>query len=202
MSDESKELANAAAAGDDAAVERLLEMHLPGLRAFVRLRVGETIRRRESCSDLVQSTCREILTHIDRFQHPSEAAFKHWLYTTALRKIANKAEYHQAEKRNVQKEVAIDSGTSTEAGESRLLATYRRFSSPSHRFIIREEVERIERAFDDLPEEQREVVTLAHVVGLSRKEIAERLGKGEGAVRMTLHRALARIAELLDEPEE
>jgi DNA-directed RNA polymerase specialized sigma24 family protein len=37
-------------------------------------------------------------------------------------------------------------------------------------------------------------------MGLSRAEIAERIGKSEGAVRVILHRALARVSQLLAEP--
>ena len=48
---------------DDSAarMQRLLEEHLPRLRAFIRLRTNQAIRARESCSDLVQSVCREVL---------------------------------------------------------------------------------------------------------------------------------------------
>jgi DNA-directed RNA polymerase specialized sigma24 family protein len=38
------------------------------------------------------------------------------------------------------------------------------------------------------------------VLGLSRAEIGERMNKSEGAVRVLLHRALARVSELLAEP--
>jgi DNA-directed RNA polymerase specialized sigma24 family protein len=38
---------------------------------------------------------------------------------------------------------------------------------------------------------------MAHIAGLSRAEIAQQMGKSEGAVRVILHRALARISELL-----
>ena len=68
--------------------------------------------------------------------------------------------------------------------------------------MAREELERIESAFDRLPEEYREVITLARIAGLSRAEIAERMGRREGAVRTLLSRALARLAELLDERAE
>jgi DNA-directed RNA polymerase specialized sigma24 family protein len=37
------------------------------------------------------------------------------------------------------------------------------------------------------------------VLGLSRAEIGERMNKSEGAVRVLLHRALARVSELLAE---
>jgi RNA polymerase sigma-70 factor (ECF subfamily) len=67
--------------------------------------------------------------------------------------------------------------------------------------LVRDEIEQLERAFDALTEEQREIVTLAHVVGLSRAQIAEQVGKSENAVRIVLHRALARLAEIVNADE-
>ena len=55
------------------------------------------LRARESGSDLVQSVCREILAQAHRFQHPSESAFRRWLYTTAMRKISDRADHWRAE---------------------------------------------------------------------------------------------------------
>jgi RNA polymerase sigma-70 factor, ECF subfamily len=196
MSKETEKLALAAANGDQQAVEVLLERHLPGLRAFVRLRAGEELRQKESSSDLVQSVCREVLQHIDRFQYPSEAAFRQWLYTTAMRKIMNRAEYWRTEKRGGGRNEAMPS---TE-DDAQLMRTYKTFSSPSKQVMLKEELERIERAFQLLPDEYREVITLAHIVGLSRAEIAVQMGKSEGAVRVLLHRALAKVSELLEPP--
>jgi RNA polymerase sigma-70 factor (ECF subfamily) len=186
-------LAARAARGEREALDALLERYLPELRAFVRLRAGAVVRARESSSDLVQSVCREVIQHMDRFQFPSEPAFKQWLYTTALRKILNRKEFYLAQKRDAYREVPLGSGS----GDERLIECYRSFSSPSRRAMLREEVERIERAFEELPEDYREVITLAHVVGLSRAEIAQHMGKTEGNVRVLLHRALARMAALL-----
>lgn len=193
MPDESAHLAEQAAAGDSGAMQTLLEMHLDGLRAFVRLRTGPELRQRESSSDLVQSVCREILEQAHRFQHPSESAFRRWLYTTALRKISDRAEHWRAQKRDAGREQAFPS-----QGDAGLLRRYESFSSPSQHAMVREEVERVERAFEQLSDEQREVITLAHVAGLSRLEIAEQMGRSEGAVRVLLHRSLARLAEVLE----
>lgn len=189
----SADLAQRAAQGDREAVEALLQRHLPELRAFVRMRAGPMLRARESTSDLVQSTCREVLGHMDRFRFPDDNAFRAWLLTTAQRKIADRVDHATAQKRDAAREVAIarESG----ADDERLLAAYGRFSSPSHRAVVADELARVEKAFDRLNEEQREVVGLAHIAGLSRREIAEHLGKSENAVRIILHRALARIAE-------
>jgi RNA polymerase sigma-70 factor (ECF subfamily) len=191
MPDDALKLAQAAAEGDSGAVEQLLERFLPDLRAFVRLRAGEVVRGREAYSDIVQSTCREVLEHIDRFRFPSEAAFRQWLFTTALRKLSNKRDYIQAEKRDARREEALHGSREQ---SQQLLACYRGFASPSNVAILHEEVERIERAFDQLSDEQREVITLARVVGLSRAEIAEQMGRSEGAVKMLLSRALAELA--------
>jgi RNA polymerase sigma-70 factor (ECF subfamily) len=190
-----------AARGDRQAVEVLLQRYLPGLHAFVRLRAGQLVGAKESSSDLVQSVCREVLEHIETFRYPSEGAFKHWLYTTALRKILHKHEYYRAEKRDVLREVQQSSGSNS-SGDAAALNAYQTFSSPSGQAIVREELERIELAFEKLPDEYREVIVLAKVVGLSRSEIGERIGKSEGAVRILLHRALARLAQVLESPEE
>lgn len=188
-------LVERAAAGDREALEALLEEHLPGLRGFVRLRTGEVLRRRESSSDLVQSVCREILTHMDRFQYRSEAGFRQWLYATALRKIQNRVEYHRAQKRDPAQERAA-----SENSDDDLLSCYGSFCTPSQELMSQEEVRRIEAAFDELPDDYREAIVMAKVVGLSRAEMAAELGKSEGAVRTLLSRALSRLAEVLDEP--
>ncbi len=206
MSSDLLQLTEAAGRGDRRAVDQLLERFLPDVRAYVRLRAGPLVRQRESSSDLVQSVCREVLEHAERFRFPSESAFKQWLFATALRKIANRRDYYLAQKRDAELERSLepaqDPSRASEAPESdlRLLESYRVFSSPSAEAMVREELARVEGAFDGLSEEQREVVTLAHLVGLSRAEIAEQLGKSEGSVRVTLHRALAKLSGLLQQP--
>jgi len=47
------------------------------------------------------------------------------------------------------------------------------------------------RAMGELPEDQRMVLTLRYLEGLSPKEIAERLGEPRGTVRSRLHHALS-----------
>ena len=69
--------------------------------------------------------------------------------------------------------------------------------SPSRHASVREELHAIEGAFDSLSEEQREVVTMSRLLGLSHAAIAYRLGKSEVAVRKILSRGLARLATTL-----
>lgn len=56
---------------------------------------------------------------------------------------------------------------------------------------------RTARALAELSEDAREVVVLRDVQGLSTKETAEVLGVTEGAVKVRLHRAHARLRELV-----
>lgn len=178
----------------EAAVRMLLERHLPGLRAFVRLRAGHVLRAREQTGDLVQSVCLEILTHHERFQHDGEDGFRRWLYTTALREIINREQYYRAGKRAYAREAQPAEGTDDDA---RLLDCYATFCTPSREAVVREELQRIEAAFDQMPEQYREVVTLSRLLGLSHAQIAQEMGKSEGSVRVLLSRALARLAWLL-----
>lgn len=182
--------------GAEPEVESLLTDHLPALRAYVRLRMGPELRAKESASDLVQSTCREILQHAERFRYPGEGNFRHWLFTTALRKVQNRLAYWRAEKRDLALEVEAPRDS---RGDEPLAAFYQTLSTPSRRLMSRERIEALEAAFGQLSEEHREVILLARVVGLSHAEVARAIGRSVQASRSLLHRALAELAEILEE---
>lgn len=192
---EFERLTEAAAAGDRGAVEQLLERMLPDLRAFVRLRTGRLLRKHEAHSDIVQSVCREVLTHADRFKHPTEGAFRRWLFTTALRKLSNRRDHWLTEQRDV------DRKESSEASDLALMDAYARIATPSHHASVREDLERLEAAMEALTEDERALIVLSRIAGCSRVEIAEEMGLSAGAVRTRLHRALAKLSvELGEEP--
>ncbi len=189
MSDELEGLLRRASQGDGTAVEALLAQHLPALRAFVRLKAGAMLLAKESCSDLAQSVCRDILENAERFRFGGEPEFRKWLFTTAMRKIADRCEHWNAAKRHP--------GREESEIEEELLNGYRGVFTPSAQAVAREELARVEGAFDRLAPEKREVVMMARLMGLSHAQIAQELGKTEGAVRVMLHRALAELAEHL-----
>lgn len=183
-------------AGDKTAIEELLQEHLSGLRGYVRLRAGPELRAMESASDIVQSVCREILENRERFQFNGEEGFRKWLYTTALRKLSNRARQRRTLKRGAPVRALEDVPDGEVAGG--LLDCYRTFCTPSRAAQATEEVGRIEAAFDELPDEYREVITLSRILGFSHTEIAARMGRSEGATRTLLYRALGRLSGLLD----
>lgn len=195
MEADERDLISRATSGEPEAVDSLLERHLPVLRAFVRLQVGPAIRAKESASDLVQSVCREILQDVDDFEYRGEAAFRQWLYTAALRKILDRDKYYRRDKRDVAREVNPAAGADSSAAD--LIDAYGTFCSPSRQAMAREESERVEAAFDRLPENYREVITLSRVAGLGYPELAAHYGKDEAYCRTLLSRALARLARHL-----
>jgi RNA polymerase sigma-70 factor (ECF subfamily) len=169
----------------------MLHRHLPGLRGFIRSRMNGLLSSKESSSDLVQSVCREVIEHIDRFEHQSEDGFRQWLYRTAERKTIDRLRYYTAAKRHAGREV--------DGEDSLLEGTRRLFPSPSRQAMAREELARAQAAFERLPEDYQTVIVLFRVQGLSHGEIARRLGRSEGAVRNLLYRGLAAISDALDE---
>ena len=189
MEDRHRGLVARATRGDAAAIEDLLVRHLPALRAFVRLRTGPDVRARESNSDLVQSVCREVLAEIAHFEYRGESAFRHYLFTAALRKILDRGRSVAAARRHGM--------AAADGAEPDLVLQYSRSFSPSRRLIAREDAERLEAAFDALPDDQREVVVLSRVVGLSFAEIAGFMNRSENAVQKLHARALARVLTLL-----
>lgn len=192
MTNESVDLLRQSAAGDGEAMDALVERHLPALRVFVRLRTGQFLRERESCSDVVQSVCRELLGGIQNFEYRGEGQFRSWLYSAALNKIRQHDRYFRAEKRDGARNEPL------QHGDESLSLAYGSIFSPSEGAMANEMRARIERAFDELPERYREIITLSRVAGLTQAEMAEQLGKSVASVRNLLNRAMVRFAGLVD----
>ncbi len=196
--DQSGELVQKASRGDAAAIGALIEEHLPRLQAFVRLRMGPELRAHEGSEDLVQSVCRELLQHLERYQYQGSNQFRGWLYTTALRKVSNRLRHLRAQRRDAARLEPIEEDGGPTSGDP-LGALMESLASPSRQAELREEIERLERAFEALPDHYREVLTLSRLAGLSHREVAEQMGKTEGAARVLLFRALVALSKQLGE---
>ena len=185
--------------GDREALEALLQRHLPGLEAFVRLRVGRAFGRREGASDVVQSACKDVILGVEGFRYGGPTGFRKWIYAIAARKVADKFAFHNAQCRDVGREATYGApfdGASQEA--STLIAQLSgAFATPSQEFLGAEMLERLESALEKLEPDERDVVLLSRVAGLSRTEVAEEMGRTEGSVRNLLHRTLVKLSALI-----
>ena len=105
------------------------------------------------------------------------AAFPRWLYGISAHVGADWA--------RARKRMATEDGSLEDVGAAESGAVAE----------VEEEAERALRALAELPEEQRLVLTLRYLHGLSPKEIAERLGEPRGTVRSRLHHALLYVQQ-------
>jgi RNA polymerase sigma-70 factor (ECF subfamily) len=170
--------------------ERILAS-LPGLTRFVRRRMGPELASRESASDIVQSTCRELLRGASGYEDRGEASFQSWIRSAAEHKLANRARHWHAARR-AGGESALES-----AGAAEPVSPASR--GPSQDAVLREEVERLQRAFESLPEEYRRVLVRFQIEGASQAEIGRELGRSSEAVRKLVARAMARLSAELEE---
>jgi RNA polymerase sigma-70 factor (ECF subfamily) len=72
---------------------------------------------------------------------------------------------------------------------------------PDEAVAEKERQERVQAALAELPPEQKEVVSLAYLEGLSHSEIAERLGVPLGTVKSRMRIAYQKIRQALDSLE-
>jgi RNA polymerase sigma-70 factor (ECF subfamily) len=192
VSDEVQDLIQRAGHGESVAVDALLERHLPGLRKYVRQRISPALLSKESTSDVVQSVCREVLQGAGSFEYRGEAAFRGWLYQTALRKLVDHLRHFESQKRDG----AQIAASTLSSADFALIASA--LHSPSKDAMLREQVESLERGVTRLNSEDQLVLRLIYVEGLSHAAAARRLDCTEAASRKHLSRALARLARMID----
>ncbi len=188
------ELLRRAQNGDDDALQQLIDEHLPGLRAYLRLRMGPEVRRWETVSDLAQSVCGELIRSVDGVEYRGDAAFKQWLFTMARRKIVEKQRYWKADKRDIGRLVTHGGADNRDPVADAICDA---LGGPADVLERRERVARIEAALDEMPELEREVILLTRLAGLTSAQVAERIERSESAVRNLLARALGRLSRKL-----
>jgi RNA polymerase sigma factor (sigma-70 family) len=142
----------------------------------------------------VQSACADLLERPEGFEYRGEAQFRSWLHLAVLNKLRQKHRHHAALKRRPPGGPPI----APDAGE--LAMCYSQALSPSRAAIAREDVERLEQAFDALSERYREVISLVRIVGLSHQEAAEAMCCTPAAVNNLLNRALVKLATEMSRP--
>jgi RNA polymerase sigma-70 factor (ECF subfamily) len=192
---EADDLVEAARNGEGTALDRLFAFQLPMLHRFVRFRAGSVLRAHESCADVVQSVCREVLGDLPRFTFVGLPEFRAWIFAQAEHKLADRARYWQAQKRDDRRIERADDWASGDWASGTGIEEIALVEPPSGFAVARETAERLDVAYRALPENYRQVIALSRGAGLSHREIAAQLKKSEVAVRSLLSRALAELVE-------
>jgi RNA polymerase sigma-70 factor (ECF subfamily) len=165
------EAAARAKAGDISALDFLYVRFADDVCGYV----DSIVRDHHAAEDITQNVFAKLMTAIQKYE-PRDVPFAAWI----LRVSRNAAlDYLRARRQIPVEEVRKDDAGDEQIGFER--------SS-----CLREALWR-------LPQEQREVLVLRHLAGLSPSEIASRLGKTEGSIHGLHHRGRATLQHLLRE---
>ena len=181
---------------------QLLELYANYLRVLAASNIGRRLRARVSPSDVVQETFFEAHRDFAKFNGHTEREFMAWLRRILVNNLARLVERHlQADKRDVRREVSLQAvRKSVERSTMRLESVIadRRMASPSSLCIRQERAVLLANELAALPDDYRDVLVLRNLEGLSFGEVADRMGRSAGAVRMLWLRALENLRQNLE----
>jgi RNA polymerase sigma-70 factor, ECF subfamily len=188
----------AIADGDPQAQRDVLHCFRPWLHLLARLQVGARFQGKFDASDIVQQTLLEACRDLRNFRGRTEAELLAWLRQILAHVLGHEIRrYRGAKQRDIGREVSLD--------ESLLQSSQRlggmladAGSSPSHKAIRREQEVILADVLARLPDDYREVIILRNLEGLSHEEVARRMHRGVGAVRMLWARALKQLRQLVE----
>ena len=161
------------------ALERLLEAIRPMVVQYCRARIGPGTLGGQSAEDIAQDTLLAVCGALERWQ-PDRRVMS-FVYGIASNKIVDAY-------RAAGRDRSVPTDTLPEGVEVR--------DGPEQTAVLASQVRELHALLDQLPDHQREVLVLRVALGLSAVETAEAVGVTPGAVRVTQHRALARLREL------
>ena len=184
--------------GDESALNQLCNVYGPRVHWIIRLRMGRELRSKLESMDLVQDTLIHALSGLDDFTYKNEGDFVRWLSTIAENVLRGNLKKLHAGKRDIRREVRLcgygpSTGSRFVVNPGPIDAT-----TPSVIMSRKEELEKLEKAIDQLKPEYKEVIILTKIERLSYKEISERLGKSNDAVRKQISRAILALANVFE----
>ncbi len=188
-----RELVALAKNGDKSALNQLYKVYMERVRWMLRLRMSKELRSKLESMDLVQDTLIHALNGLDDFTYKNEGDFVRWLSKIAENELRGSLKTLHADKRDIRKEVQLDNYGLTTTGGVVGAPGPIQATTPSVIMSRKEDLDKLEKAIDELKPEYKKVIVLAKIDGLSYKEIGERLGKSADAVGMLLSRAIVAL---------
>ncbi len=165
-----------AAAGDQAAFERLYRQHVARIHSLVRRMVGGSGGGTGDSDEITQDVFVRAWQRLSTFR--GEAAFGTWLHRLAVNLVLNRQKDASRHRQRFDDVEDID------------LRPGRR-ATPEHRMDL-------EDAIGALPPGARQVFVLHDVEGFRHEEIAAQLGVTTGTTKAQLHRARMLLRGLLE----
>ena len=180
------------------ALDRLLDSYRNYLRLLARTGLEASLQGKADPSDLVQDALLKASLRFGQFRGATDAELAGWLRQILARCLADFTRSYRTDARRAGRERSLDRllDGSSQALE-RVLAT--NGTSPSASAAQRDLGVVLSDALARLSAEHREVIVLHHLEGLGWDEVARRLGRTPGAVRLLWTRALKQLRPLIDE---
>ena len=191
-----QELVTLAKGGDEPALGQLCNVYGERVRRIIRLRMGREIRPRLDSMDLVQDALVSAPGGLKYFTYKNEGDFLRWLARIAQNELRDNLDKLYTEKRDIRKEVRLENYGPTTGGGFRGTPAPIEATTPSMIMSKKEDLDKLEKAIDQLKPDYREVIVLAKIDGLTYKEIADRLGKSIDSVGHLLSRAMVALTEI------
>lgn len=170
-------------AGDRKAGERLVARHHDSLFRYLYRTVGSTYLAEE----LLQQAWLSVLEHLDQFRPASDGgtyAFKAWLFRIAT----NKANDHWRSR-----------GRERNAHEGMRLVKDDEAPDASTGINASEQHAKLRAAIEELPEPQKQVVTMRYYAGMKFCDIAEALGCPLNTALGRMHKATQKLKKVMEE---
>ncbi len=185
--------------GDTEALARFIEARRWQLLAYIERHSGPALRTKVEPEDILQETSGEAVRSLSSVDLSSRDPFG-WLCQVAERRIIDAhRRFFGAKKRAAGREVSLDAPAAFDTSRAGLRDLLVASMTTASQVLSRNmRMMRVNQALATLPEEQREALRLRYVEGLPSKEIAKRLGKTDGAIRVMLTRSLDRLQALLN----
>lgn len=190
-------LVNAAVGGDEESLCKLLERHGPTARDRLASKIGQQWRASIDEDDVMQVTYLEAFLLIDQFKYRGPGSFLAWLSQVAENNLRDAIRGLSAAKRpNPSNRIQVSAKASDSAtGLVEMLGVSE--STPSRVAAKGEAGHFLEAALGTLPPDYERVVRLYDLEGQSAAEVADQLGRSQGAIYMLRARAHERLKEAL-----
>ncbi len=181
--------------------ERPLGRYREYLRVLARLHLSARLRVKLDASDIVQQTILHAHARRTQFRGRTEAEWLGWLRTILANTLAGVVREFETAARDLNREKSLESELQQSSARlERLLAADQ--PSPSEGAGRGEELLRLAQAIESLPNDQRQVIEMHHLKGLTVAEVAVEIGRTRPAVVGLLFRGLKQLRRLLREGSE
>lgn len=193
-------LVNAAKAGDNEQLGRLLENFRGYLFMLAHRYLSDKLKRRIDPADIVQITFLEAKQDWEQFRGTTPGECAAWLRNILKNNVATAVARHvTTQKRSLSREVSFNNTNHNDDSAAHWMGELPgSTTSPSRKAIRAESAKQLFDALHGLPETQAEAVRLRYLEGLSLSEIVDRMGKSETAVAGLLKRGLQKLRQSLN----